>query len=139
MSLALKEAEKSGQDVPVGAIIIKNNEVIARAFNRKEANNDPTGHAEMLVIKEAAQKTNNWRLDNTILYVTLEPCPMCAAAILYSRVDEVVFGAYDPLYGAMGSTMDMRQYIKYNPHVMGGIMEDECSSLIKQFFAERRC
>jgi len=138
LKLAIKEAEKSGKDVPVGAVLVRNNEIIAKAHNTKEADNDPAGHAEMLVIREAAQKFNNWRLDNTILYVTLEPCPMCASVILYSRIPEVVFGAYDQLYGAFGSVLNMADYINFSPKITQGILEQECSGLLKQFFEKIR-
>ena len=138
MKTVLEEAEKSDKDVPVGAVLVYNDEIIAKAHNCKELKNDPTSHAEILVIKEASKKFKNWRLNNTVLYVTLEPCPMCAAAILYSRIPKIVFGAYDPLYGAFGSTMDMRDLIKFNPEIIGGILEEDCSRLLKDFFRNQR-
>ena len=138
MMIALEEAAKSSRDVPVGAIIVKDNKIIARACNKKELANDPTGHAEILVIREAANIIGNWRLDNTTIYVTLEPCPMCAAAILYSRIPNVIFGAYDPLYGAFGSSIDMTNLIKFKPHVIGGIQEVKCSAVLKEFFEAQR-
>jgi len=138
METALREAEKSGDDVPVGAVLVYNNEIIAKAHNRKEQENDPTSHAEILVIKEASQKFQSWRLNNTILYVTLEPCPMCAAAILYGRIPKIVFGAYDPLYGAFGSTVNMCDLIKFNPEITGGILEEDCSRILKDFFEKKR-
>ncbi len=123
----------------MGAVLVNNdNEIIAKAHNKKEADNDPTAHAEILVIREAANKYNNWRLEDLTLYVTLEPCPMCAGAILYSRIPKVVFGAYDPLYGALGSVINMSEYIKFRPEVTGGVMEEECSRLIKEFFERKR-
>lgn len=138
MRMALQEAEKSDKDVPVGAVLVYKNEIIAKAHNRKELEQDATSHAEILVIKEASEKFKNWRLDNTVLYVTLEPCPMCAAAILYGRIPKIIFGAYDPLYGAFGSTMNMCDLIKYNPQITGGILENECSKLLKDFFKTQR-
>ena len=138
LKLALEEAKKSGKDVPVGAVLVKNNKVIAKACNTKEADNDPAGHAEMVVIREAARQLNNWRLDDTILYVTLEPCPMCASAILYSRIPEVVFGANDPLYGAFGSVLNMCDYLNFRPKITQGILEKECSGLIREFFGKMR-
>lgn len=138
MKMALNEAKNSGKDIPVGAVIVKDDKVIAKACNNKEIKNDPTGHAEMLVLRETASKLQNWRLENTVIYVTLEPCPMCAAAILYSRIPKVVFGAYDALYGSMGSVFNMDQYIKFSPQVIGGILENECRSIIKTFFQKKR-
>lgn len=135
---ALEIAEQSGNDVPVGAILVKNNEIISFSSNEKEKNQDPTAHAEMIVIQKAANKLGRWRLNDVVLYVTLEPCPMCAAAILYSRIPLVYFGAYDPLYGAFGSSIDMRQYIKFNTEIIGGVEESNCSKLLKQYFQAQR-
>lgn len=138
MQMAIKEAEKSGSDIPVGAIIVKNNQIIASTYNLKEQNNDPTAHAEILAIQQACEKLGTYRLDDTSLYVTLEPCPMCASAILYSRISKVYFGAYDSLYGAFGSAIDMTEIIKYKSAVIGGIEEEKCSQLLKQFFEKLR-
>ncbi|HBH17412.1 MAG TPA: tRNA-specific adenosine deaminase [Cyanobacteria bacterium UBA9579] len=138
MQIALEEAIKSSKDVPVGAIIVKDDKVITRACNRKELENDPTSHAEILAIREAANIIGNWRLDNTSIYVTLEPCPMCAAAILYSRIPNVYFGAYDPLYGALGSAINMTELIKFKPQIIGGIQEKSCRNLLKDFFIQQR-
>lgn len=138
MKTALQEAKNSDKDVPVGAVIVFNNEIIAKAHNCKELKNDATSHAEIIVIKEASKKIKNWRLNNTILYVTLEPCPMCAAAILYSRIPKIVFGSYDSLYGAFGSTINMCDLIKFNPEISGGILEEDCSNLLKDFFKNQR-
>lgn len=138
MKSALALAEKSGEDIPVGAVLLMGGQIIAQAHNRKEIDNDPTAHAEIVVIREAVKKIQSHRLDGAVLYVTLEPCPMCAGAILYSRISEVVFGAYDTLYGAFGSALNMSEYIKFYPKITGGIMEDECSALLKQFFGKKR-
>lgn len=138
MKLAIEQAKKASKDVPIGAVLVANGEVIAISSNKREALQKPTAHAEMLVIDEGAKKLDNWRLQDTQLYVTLEPCPMCAAAILQSRVGEVYFGAYDSAYGAMGSTLNMKDYINSKTKVTGGILEDECQSLIKDFFENKR-
>ncbi len=138
LKIALEEAKKSGEDIPVGAVLVKNDEIIAKAHNTKELNNDPAGHAEMLVIREAARKFGNWRLDNTTLYVTLEPCPMCASVILYSRIPNIVFGACDQLYGAFGSALNLTTYLNFYPQITQGIMEKECSVLLREFFKNKR-
>lgn len=138
MKAALEEAGKSQNDVPVGAVLVFNNQIIAQAHNQKELENDATAHAEIIVIKEASKKFENWRLNNTVLYVTLEPCPMCAAAILYSRIPKIVFGAYDSLYGAFGSTMNMCDLIKFNTEIVGGILEEDCSKILQEFFKNQR-
>ena len=134
MSLAIEEAKKAGNDVPVGAVIVYNNEIIAKAHNEKEQNNDVSAHAEILAIKEAEKKLNNWRLDGCEMYVTLEPCPMCASAIISSRIKKVYFGCYDNLYGALGSKIDLRNIYNSKLEVMGGISENECSELLKNFW-----
>lgn len=138
MNLALQEAVKADCDVPVGAVLVVDGKVIASAHNEKELNNDPTAHAEMIVIKKASKILGNWRLENASLYVTLEPCPMCASAILYSRIPNIYFGAYDSLYGAFGSAFDMRNYIKFYPKIVGGIQEEAAKKLIKEFFEKQR-
>lgn len=138
MNLAIEEAKKSCRDVPVGALIVKNKHVISKGFNQKELQNDATLHAEIIAIKQASNLLGNWRLKGTSLFVTLEPCPMCAAAILYSRVENIYFGAYDPLYGAFGSVTDLRNLIKFQCNVTGGILEQECGFLLKEFFKEKR-
>ena len=134
MQIALAEAKNAQNDIPVAAIIVKNGEIISKAHNQKEFLKDVTAHAEILAIKEAGKKYNNWRLDNCIMYVTLEPCPMCATAIINSRISEVYFGAYDNLYGALGSILDLRKQFNSDLKVQGGILEQECSSLLKSFW-----
>jgi tRNA(adenine34) deaminase len=152
MRLALQEALLGGanlgssdlsdivtSDVPIGAVIVSGSELLAKSKNRKEELKDPTAHAEILVIREAARKLGSWRLDGLVLYTTLEPCPMCAEAILQSRVSKVVFGAYDQLSGALGSAFNLYggKRIYPIPEVLGGILEEECAQLLKEFFRER--
>ncbi|HEY9685882.1 MAG TPA: nucleoside deaminase [Coleofasciculaceae cyanobacterium] len=138
MQQALSVAEQAlPRDVPVGALLIKDGQVIAKACNRREVDRNPVAHAEMLVLQEAAAKLGDWRLTGTTLYVTLEPCPMCAAAIQQARVSKVVFGAYDPLAGACGSKHALLVDSPEVP-VLGGILEEECSELLRSFFKERR-
>lgn len=124
-------------DVPVGAILLYEGEVIAEACNRREQDCDPVGHAEILALREAARTLGRWRLSETVLYVTLEPCPMCAAAIQQARVGQVIFGAYDPLMGACGSHFSLLPDTPELP-VLGGILEAPCSDLLKTFFREKR-
>lgn len=135
---AIKLAKGSGKDVPVGAIVVKNGEIISLACNEREKNNDPTAHAEILAIKQAASLLDNWRLDECEIYVTLEPCPMCAWAILQSRIKAVYFGSYDIQYGAFGSALDLRQKANSKLKVYGGILEKECDNLIQTFWKEKR-
>ena len=133
--LALAEGE-----VPVGAIIVFDNKIIARAHNQREATNDPTAHAELLALRSAAQQLNDWRLNRCALYVTLEPCPMCAGAITQSRIAEVVFGAYDAKQGCCGSLYRLTEdpaFDGYTP-VTGGVLEADCTSLLRRFFVGRR-
>ena len=138
MNLAIEEAKKSGMDISIGAVIVKDGNVIASCHNEKELTNDATAHAEILAIREAERVLNNWRLDDCELYVTLEPCPMCAWAILQSRIKTVYFGSYDPNYGAFGSKIDLRNYADNNTKVYGGIMEEECNILLKNYFNKMR-
>lgn len=138
MKEALSIAKQSGADVPVGAVIVKDNTVIACASNNREKSNDVTGHAEIIAIKKVAETLCNWRLDGCDLYVTLEPCPMCAWAILQSRIKTVYFGSYDSHYGALGSVFDLRIQANSKLKVYGGILEDECDNVIKSFWATKR-
>ena len=125
-------------DIPVGAIITQNGKIISHACNNKEKTTDITGHAEILAIRNAEKTLNNWRLDNCEMYVTLEPCPMCAWAIIQSRIKTVYFGSYDTNYGALGSKTDLRELTKTNLKVFGGIMEEKCNNLLKDYFEKMR-
>lgn len=138
MQNALNVAKESGADIPVGAIIVLNGEVISSACNQREANNDISAHAEIVAMREAGKVLNNWRLDGAELYVTLEPCPMCAWAIIQSRLKAVYFASYDQQYGALGSVLDLRKNCNSNLKVYGGIMENECDNLLKTFWSEKR-
>lgn len=138
MSISINEAKKSGRDVPVGAVVVKNGDVIATAHNERELDNDVTSHAEILAIRKAEQVLGNWRLDDCDLYVTLEPCPMCGWAILQSRIKNVYFGSYDTNYGAFFSKIDLRKFSTFTPNVYGGIMEKECDELLNSFFTDLR-
>ena len=141
MSFALKEAKKAAQEdeVPVGAVVVREGKVIARAHNRRENAADPTAHAELLAIRRAAKKLGGWRLMGCTLYVTLEPCPMCAGAILNARLPRVCFGAYDPKAGAFGTLMDLNQTgLNHRTEVQGGILEEECAQVLKDYFRQKR-
>ncbi len=138
MEKALEEAKKAlPSDVPVGALVLNNEgKLLSSAFNIREAKNSPIGHAEIIAIEKAASKLNNWRLDGCNLYVTLEPCPMCASAVIQARISKVVFGAYDLKEGALGSKYNLQHGSQLQ--VIGGIMEQECSNLLKDFFKNKR-
>lgn len=138
MREALKIAQKSGEDLPIGAVIMREGKVLAKAHNKKEAKKDVTAHAEMLVIQAAQKKLGTSILDDCEIYITLEPCPMCAWAILNARIPKVYFGAYDNVYGALGTAMDLRDYLKSKTDVVGGILEEECSKLLKEYFQKIR-
>ena len=138
MQEAINIAKTSGADVPVGALIVKNGEIIASACNEREKNNDISAHAEILAIRRAEEKLGNWRLDECELYVTLEPCPMCAWAILQSRISAVYFGSFDKQYGALGSVLDLREQAQSKLKVYGSILEKECDNIIKEFWANKR-
>jgi len=142
MKAAIAEAEvaASTDEVPVGAVIVKGGEMIARGFNCPVQNNDPTAHAEIMAIRAAAVVENNYRLNNTTLYVTLEPCPMCVGAMLHARVSRVVFGAYDPKSGAAGSVLDLcdDRRMNHRIEVNGGLLEEQCGGLLRQFFERKR-
>ncbi len=137
-AIKLVENFSSEKEVAVGAVVVCNGEVIGAAVNRKEELNDVTAHAEILAIREASQKLGRWRLDDCELYVTLEPCPMCAWVILQSRIKTVYFGSYDVKYGAFGSSMDLRNFSDSKPDVYGGIMEKQCDTILNNCFKNLR-
>ena len=138
MREAIAEAEKAlaEGEVPVGAVVVRDGVVIARGHNRREAWRDPTAHAELLAIREAAAATGGWRLEGTTLYVTVEPCPMCAGAVVLARIPEVVYGADDPKAGAAGSVMEVLREPRFNhrARVVRGVLEEECSEVLRRFF-----
>lgn len=142
MKLALDEARKAEQlgEVPIGAIIVRNGEVIGRGYNRREIDGDSLAHAELLAIKDASQTLGGWRLLDSTLYVTLEPCPMCAGAIVQSRIARVVFGTYDPKAGCAGTLMNLLQEPRFNHQVevQSKVCEEECSEILKSFFRALR-
>lgn len=142
MRLALREAQKATehQDVPVGCVIVAGGELVAAAANERELRQDPTAHAEILSLRESARVIGSWRLTGTVLYVTLEPCAMCAGAIVLGRVSRVVYGAADPKAGAAGSLLDLLSDSRLNhrPQVARGLLADESSELLRQFFSSRR-
>jgi len=138
MGLALNEAKTIKKDIPIAALIVKNNEVIALATNKREENNQTIAHAEILAINKANQKLNSWRLDECDMYVTLEPCPMCAWAILNARIKNLYFGSCDLKYGAFGGAIDLSKLANSKINIKGGILEDECNQLIKKYFENLR-
>jgi len=127
-------------DVPVGAVVIAGGEVIGAGHNERELRQDPSAHAEMLALRAAAQKMGSWRVLDSVLYVTLEPCTMCAGAIVLARVPRVVYGCTDPKAGAAGSVLDVlaEPRLNHRPAVAGGLLADECAGLLRAFFASRR-
>ena len=138
MEKAIELAKQVEKDVPVSAIIVKDGEIISFAQNEREIDNDVTSHAEISAIRKAERVLNNWRLDDCEMYVTLEPCPMCAWAILQSRIKTLYFGSFDKNYGAFGSAMDLRKYINSKLKVYGGIKEEECDKILEEFFKKIR-
>lgn len=142
MSHALKQALRALEEneVPVGAIVVHKNTIIAKGYNQVEKMNDPTAHAEMIALTAAAAHQENKFLKDCILYVTMEPCPMCAGAVVLSRIPTIVFGCYDPKMGASGSVMNITENKKLNHSVLviGGVMDKECGDLLKEFFVKKR-
>ena len=142
MSLALKEAQKAYllDEVPVGAVIVKDNKVIAEAYNLREKSNDPTSHAEVNAIRKACKKLQSWRLEDCTIYVTIEPCSMCAGTLLQCRIGRIVYGAKDLKGGAIESSLRLfeSKNINHHPIIEGGVLEQECSSLITSYFKSKR-
>ena len=142
MRLALAQAQeaRAAGEVPVGAVVVKDGEVIATGFNQPISRHDPTHHAEIAALRAAAMAIGNYRLPGCTLYVTLEPCVMCAGAMMHARIARVVFGARDPKTGACGSVLDLFANTQLNHHaeVVGGVLADECGTMLSDFFAERR-
>ncbi len=142
MQLALLEALKAQnkQEVPVGAVIIKDGKVIAKAHNQRESTQIATAHAELLAIEKACKKLKSWRLEKCVMYVTLEPCAMCSGAAILSRLEGIVYGASDPKSGCMGTVTDLSQIKAFNHHVwvISGVLEEECGQLLTSFFKNKR-
>ena len=142
MRAALEAAREAAaaDEVPIGAVIVRDGQIIARAANRTVRDQDPTGHAELLAIREAAKAVNSWRLEGCTLYVTLEPCAMCAGAIVLARLDKLVFGAWDQKAGMAGSVGDVVRHPRLNhrPEVRGGVLADESAAILQQFFGSKR-
>jgi tRNA(adenine34) deaminase len=142
MGLALREARRALQhdDVPIGAVVVHDGEVIGAGHNERELRQDPTAHAEIIALREAARAVGSWRVLDSVLYVTLEPCAMCAGAIVLARVPRVVYGCTDPKAGAAGSVLDVlaEPRLNHRPAVDGGLLADECATLLRAFFADRR-
>ena len=142
MAAALDLAREAGAagEVPVGAVLVADGVIVGRGFNQPIGRHDPTAHAEVMALRDAAQQAGNYRLPGSTLYVTLEPCVMCAGAIMHARVARVVFGARDPKTGAAGSVVDLFAETRLNHHadIVGGVLADECGALLSSFFAARR-
>lgn len=142
MQQALDQAKLAAAagEVPVGAVLVRDGKIISTGFNQPISNSDPSAHAEMMALRAAAQADSNYRLPGTTLYVTLEPCTMCAGAMLHARVGRVVFGAADPKTGAAGSVLNvfLEKQINHQTQVDGGIMSEECGQVLRNFFKERR-
>ncbi|MBQ8762199.1 MAG: tRNA adenosine(34) deaminase TadA [Clostridia bacterium] len=142
MKIAYLEAEKARQEdeVPVGAVIVQDGKVLAKGHNKKNTKQNTIWHAEMVVIDKAQKKLKNWHLDGCELYVTLEPCPMCAGACINSRVKKIVFGAYDPKAGCCGSLYNLAEDKRFNhrPEVVGGVMEKQCANILTEYFKTKR-
>jgi tRNA(adenine34) deaminase len=142
MRAALAEAKVAAEEgeVPVGAVVVASGEIIARGHNRSETDNDPSAHAEIVALREAARETGNYRVTDGTLYVTLEPCAMCMGALVQARIERLVFGAYDPKAGAAGSAIDLSDSRSFNHRfeINGGVLAGECAEVLKSFFESKR-
>ena len=142
MALAIKQAVKADKEgeVPVGAVLVHDNKLIAKSYNQSISNNDASAHAEIQVLRKAGSKLNNYRLDNSTLYVTLEPCAMCLGALVHARISNIVFGAFDFKTGVCGSCVDLTsaKFFNHKIKIDGGVLEDDCMILMKSFFSKRR-
>ena len=142
MRLALREAERALEhdDVPIGAVVVREGEVIGAGGNERELRQDPTAHAEIIALREASRATGSWRLLDAVMYVTLEPCAMCAGAIVLARLPRVVYGTTDPKAGAAGSVFDIlaEPRLNHRPEVASGLLAEDCAALLRAFFATRR-
>ena len=142
MALAIKQAVKADKEgeVPVGAVLVHDNKLIAKSYNQSISNNDASAHAEIQVLRKAGSKLNNYRLNNSTLYVTLEPCAMCLGALVHARISNIVFGAFDFKTGVCGSCVDLTsaKFFNHTIKIDGGVLEDDCMILMKNFFSKRR-
>jgi tRNA(adenine34) deaminase len=142
MQLAIREAQRAPEhgDVPIGAVVVRDGEVLGAGHNERELRQDPTAHAEVIALREAARALGSWRVLESVLYVTLEPCAMCAGAIVLGRVPRVVFGCADPKAGAAGSVLDVlgEARLNHRPEVAGGLLAADCAALLTDFFTSRR-
>ncbi|MBO5212981.1 MAG: tRNA adenosine(34) deaminase TadA [Clostridia bacterium] len=140
MNEAIKLAKRAADEdeVPVGAVIVRDDKIIASAYNSREKDKNPLFHAEIKAIDDACRALGGWRLVGCTLYVTLEPCPMCAGAIINSRIERVVYGAYDNKAGSFGTMIDLTQYPLFKPQITGGVLKNECSAILTEFFKKKR-
>lgn len=138
-ALELAKAAENIDEVPVGAVIVRNGEIIARAYNRRQSDKCATAHAEILAIEQACRNLGGWRLPGAVMYVTLEPCPMCAGAAVNARLDSVIYGASDIRFGALGSLINLFELpLNHRPTVRGGVMADECRNILSSYFKRKR-
>lgn len=137
-ALAIASEPCGPDEVPVGAVIVKDGRIIASAANRTERSNDPTAHAEILAIRQAAEKTGDWRLAGCSLYVTLEPCLMCCGAIINARIERLVFGAYSKQEGCCGSVVDVAGFKSVKTEIIGGVLKEQCEKLLSDYFTAKR-
>ena len=138
-ALALAERAREDDEVPVGAIIVRDGEIIARAYNRRQTDKCATAHAEILAIEEACRTLGGWRLPRAVMYVTLEPCPMCAGALINARVEKVVYGASDIRFGALGSLLNLSEMpLNHKLSVLGGVLGEECKNILSDYFKRKR-